>query len=366
MVAMLRRSSAALIAIMACTILLVAHYLQLRYDYEALSSRYMGLQRSYEALSLDYSRLKEGYETLSSRLSDLRAEYEMLSGRYSLLQESYSKLRDQYSYLERSYEALNNEYSSLKSRYAILEARCDRLASQCARLNETIAYMIRTANSYIVAREAMPRVLNSDAVRATAPAVLSAGVSKLDFWSSLQKIYDYVVSNIKYVHDVEMPLWYVSEVVTIEGRTYIHDVRYYNAWNYVQTPELTLRIGQGDCDDQAVLAYAMIKHYMREVYGAEYALYLACVEFPSGSTHMAVLMPVQGGRVCIIDPAGRYLTSQYGRITSRPALEELQRYSSHWTSEGGIRYVELWNVKLDGSPSLVAKGTIEEVARALS
>jgi len=41
------------------------------------------------------------------------------------------------------------------------------------------------------------------------------------------------------------------------------------------------------------LIYAMIKYYMREVYGVEYALYLAYVELGSGSGHMATLMPVQ-------------------------------------------------------------------------
>jgi hypothetical protein len=112
----------------------------------------------------------------------------------------------------------------------------------------------------------------------------------------------------------------------------------------------------------------MIKYYMREVYGADHALYLVFMELSSGSWHMAALMPVQGGKVCIVDPAGHYLTPQYGRITSRPALEELQRYSSYWASHGfgGIKYMELWNIGLDGSPSLVAKGTIEGVAQSLS
>ena len=315
--------------------------------------------RDYTALSLDHARLKSDYEFLSSRFSDLQADYEKLSNQYSLL-------RDKYLSLEKSYEVHNNEHSSLKSKHADLEMRYSKLIGQCIRLNKTVVDMIRTTNSYCLLKDAMPRVLNSDAVKSTASAVLSAGVSKYDFWGSMQRICDYVTSNVEYVYDVEMPVWQVSSIVELDSKVYVNEVKCYEVWNYVQAPELTLRIRQGDCEDQAILVYAMAKYYMREVYGVDYALYLMCVEFYSGSAHMAVLMPVQGGRVCIIDPAGRYLTSQYGRITSRPALEELQRYSNYWAGQGGVRYVELWDVKLDGSFFVVAKGTVEEVARALS
>jgi hypothetical protein len=204
-------------------------------------------------------------------------------------------------------------------------------------------------NSYGLAKEAMPRVLNSYAVSATSSAVYDAGASKSDLWGSIEKIYSYIASSIKYVQDIEMPIWYVSETIKLNDRIYIYSVKYYNRWDYIQTPELTLKIRQGDCDDQAVLAYAMIKYYMRSVYGTDYALYMAYVAFSGGGAHMAVVMPVQGGNICIIDPAGHYLTSTwYGRITSRPALEELQRYSNHWASEGGIRYMELWSIGLVG------------------
>jgi hypothetical protein len=352
----LRGSSIALIVMAACALLLMTYSLQLHYDYNILSSQYAGLQKSYNALSLDYARLRNDYNVLSSRFSDLQASYERLSG--------------QYSSLERSYNALSNEYSSLKTKYMNLESKYSQLASECIQLNDTITYMIHTMNSYGLAKEAMPRVLSSYAVSATSSAVYDAGVSKSDFWGSIQKIYEYIrPPNVDYAQDIEVPIWYVGETIRLDDRTYIYSVQYYNRWDYIQTPELTLKIKKGDCDDQAVLAYAMIKYYMRSVYGTDYALYMAYVAFSGGGAHMAVVMPVQGGNICIIDPAGHYLTSTwYGRITSRPALEELQRYSNHWASQGvgSIKYMELWSIGLDGSPSVVAKGTIEEVAWALS
>ena len=362
----LGRSLVALVVMAACLSILTAYCVQLYRDNEVLRSRYAELLRSHTALSLDHARLRSDYEALSSRFSDLQADYRRLSDQYSLLQDSYSKLEDRYSSLEKSYKALVSEHSFLKSEYASLEARYNRLVDQCVKLNETVNHVIRVANSYGLTEEAIPRVLNGDAIKATATAVMSAGVSETDFWDSMQRIYSYVISNVEYVRDVEIPVWWVSSIVEIDGLTYVCEVKYCDLRNYVQTPELTLEIKQGDCEDQAILVYAMAKYYMREVCEVDYALYLMYVEFYSESAHMAVLLSVQGGRVCIIDPAGRYLTSQYGRIASRPALEELQRYSSYWASHGGVKYVELWDVKLDGSIFVVAKGAIEEVAQALS
>ncbi len=63
----------------------------------------------------------------------------------------------------------------------------------------------------------------------------------------------------------------------------------------------------------------MIKYYKKYVYGTEYSLYLAHIEFSYDTAHLAVILPVQGGDVCIIDPAGNYLTSSWYTIDSKPA-----------------------------------------------
>ena len=222
--------------------------------------------------------------------------------------------------------------------------------------------------SYVSIPEAFPHVLNGDAVRKVATAVRDAGASSSNFWYSMQKIYDYITKNIDYASAIEMPYistyWYVS----YEGREYV--TRFYDeiktVQNYVQTPELSLNIKQGDCDDQAILAYAMIKYYMKYVYGKEYKLYLASIEFSSGKRHLAVILPVEGGELCIMDPAGNYLTKSGGFIASKAALSELQAYSNYWSSDAGsITYMVLYKVNVvDGSYSTFASGTIRQVAAA--
>ncbi len=41
--------------------------------------------------------------------------------------------------------------------------------------------------------------------------------------------------------------------------------------NYVQDPLFTAKHREGDCEDQAILVYAMIKYYQIYIYGKEYA-----------------------------------------------------------------------------------------------
>ncbi|MGB9760790.1 MAG: transglutaminase-like domain-containing protein, partial [Thermoproteota archaeon] len=138
--------------------------------------------------------------------------------------------------------------------------------------------------------------------------------------------------------------------------------------DYMQTPKLTLEIKQGNCEDQAILAYAMIKYYMKYIIGKEYLLYIAYIKFSDGKAHLAVFLPAQEGQVCIIDPAGYYLTkTEWGTITAKTAQYELQAYSNHWSSQGSISHITLYDVSIkDGSYKVVADGNLNQIIAFLS
>ena len=150
-------------------------------------------------------------------------------------------------------------------------------------------------------------------------------------------------------------LWLICD-----GFNYITSFEILTERNYVQTPELTLEIKQGDCEDQAILTYAMIEYYMKHIIGTEYLLYIALIDFSDGSGHTAVFLPAQGGQVCIIDPAGSYLTkTEWGEITAKSAQQELQAYSNYLSSYGSISSIKLYDVSIvDGSYKVVAEGGI--------
>lgn len=106
----------------------------------------------------------------------------------------------------------------------------------------------------------------------------------------------------------------------------------------------------------------MIQYYRKYIYGTEYLLYLARIEFSDGKAHASVFLPVQGGQLCIIDPTGMYLTSNtQGSITSKMASTELQQYSDYRSSP--ITNIFLYDISIiAGSYTVVASGTCEEIA----
>jgi len=220
--------------------------------------------------------------------------------------------------------------------------------------------------SYAFAPDAFPRVLNDEAVKRTRDAVLSATSGSSDEWDAYQGIYRYVTDNIKYAYDIEMPYISDYQIRTYGGHDYVtgflDDI--VNIQNYVQSPDLTLRLKSGDCEDQTVLVYAMMKYYTGYMAGTDRSVDAAYIRFSDGSGHMAIAVPVEGGKICIIDTTGGYLTSSGGKITSKPALQELQSYSDFWAPQyGPITYMALYRVNTtDGSYTTVASGSLAAVA----
>ncbi|MEM4583986.1 MAG: transglutaminase-like domain-containing protein [Ignisphaera sp.] len=334
-------------------------YRQVKADYEELENRYRGLQSQYSTLERDYAELKNSY-------NQLKLDYEAISSAYQKIQEQYRDLSERFSYLEKTYSNLQQEYNNLRSQFNTLQLEYARLTELSLRLNSSLSEIITTLTRYCCIPYAFERVLNLDEVKAVEQYVLSAKVDPNNVPLSIQNIYRWIRSNVKYVHDVPLP---IPTQVACDPKTQLcYYSRFTDLQNYVQTPSFTAKYGQGDCDDQAVLAYAMIKYYFIFVHGKEYDLLIARIEMGDGSGHLAVFLPVQGGKLTIIDPAGSYLTSTLlGSITHRSAYEELMRYSNHWSSHGGVKKIDLYRVDVrTGRYYLVVSGDINTVAIYLS
>jgi len=333
-----------------------------------MSDQVNSLRANLTLAAATISSLRSELDRVSAQYSSLKSSYDQLADSYSALQSSYNILNANYGDLQRDYQTLSFQYSALTSEYSTQS----ELLNKYAKVSGEIQDLSRTLTSYASLAESFPRVLNDAAVREVAGAVASAGVRKIssesELWSSYQLVYSYITSNIRYAEDVDIPYISSYQYVSYGGRTYVTDIGSISTVrNYVQTPALTLSIKQGDCDDQAVLAYAMIKYCSKYLYGVDYDLYIASVHFSKGSGHVAVFVPVRGGLLCVFDPAGRYLTTAFGIITSKPALSELQAYSSYWSSAGTITRIALYRVNVsDGSYTLVKEGIVSEVASAFN
>ena len=91
------------------------------------------------------------------------------------------------------------------------------------------------------------------------------------------------------------------------------------------------------------------------------------IVFNDGSGHLATIIPGTEGYAFILDPAGKYLTPNFGSTAARKAPQELQAYSDYWNSYGGISTIELYRVTdFNGNYELVASGNVSQVALAFN
>lgn len=278
------------------------------------------------------SSLQEELRLLTARYAQLETMLSMevdknrqLSNELSLLQSTYSELQGKYS-------ELNNRYRALELRYSALESKYTQLVNIAASLNSSLLSLHERAMELCCVPYTFRRTLTLSEVKKISTYVYEAGVRANDPASSIQKIYEWIKKKVSYAYDTVLILPYPSTCIEFDGRTYCS----YTAVELdqqIQTPEFTASTGRGDCDDQAILAYAMIKYYFIFIHGRDYDLWIAEMEFSSNMKHLAVFLPVSGGKLTIIDPAGSYLTSEkfliWQSITSRSPLEELSRYESH-------------------------------------
>jgi hypothetical protein len=303
----------------------------------AFQSQYYSLNNSYAILSQNYTALSQNYNSLNNDYNNLQLSKNILQGQYN---------------------GLNSLYNSLYSDYSAMSSKYQQLSSDVLELNSDL-------DSYAFFTSALRRTLNDGEIRKTVSATTSAVIGTQDNWVAAEMIYNYVFSHIEYTLDIEMPYLDSLYWQVINGYNYTTSFTVSTTQNYVQTPELTLSIGSGDCDDQAVLTYAMISYYETYLNPPEHLLYLAVMEFSSGPGHIAVIKPGTGGFANIIDPTAGYLTPNFGTTSARKALPELQAYSNFWYYSDGtyITNIKLYRITDDsGNWILVANGTISQVA----
>ena len=207
---------------------------------------------------------------LTSEKRDLEARINALEQEKVSLQNRLTEQEELLNYERSQVTSLNNKVTEL-----------NQMMDYYGNLSDDVTEMDLTLGSYNSLSESFARVLSSEAVAGTASAVSSATGSSRDLWASGQKIFDYIKSTVKYAYDVEVPYVSYYRYIDSEGTRYITEFTLNVSRNYIQAPRLTLDIQQGDCDDQAVLAYAMLKYYMKNILGTEYNLYISFMEFAS-------------------------------------------------------------------------------------
>ena len=141
-------------------------------------------------------------------------------------------------------------------------------------------------------------------------------------WADYRHMYDWVVDNIEYNSDSRSP--------------YLPLANGSVSWQqeYWRMPRETLGDEKGDCEDMATLLASMILNYTSS---ADYPCW--CITWVSNdSAHAAVAFPVQGGKLTILDPAGKYYTTDTpGSLGSEDVSTAVADWLAHCQPEPGIR-----------------------------
>ena len=302
----------------------------------------------YLVLSPQISELTNSNQNLQQEIMIVSHDYDVLESENIECTSDLEQLVSDYNSLSSDYSAVSNEMERYKSEY-------EYTFNDLLWLSNNVSDFIDVLDEYCDAEISLGRVLALDEIVKTGETVLSITHGHDNIFWAYEKIHDYVRLNIDYVYDIPFP--YIANYTYIEyDDTEVivgFNVDYIE--NYVQTPEYTLTYEQGDCDDQAILEYAMIKYYDRYIYGYEYDLYYTLIEFDEGYGHACIIMPIEDGHITILDPAGNYLTTQYGEIATKDAKIELEKYDDHW--EDDIVNIRLYEIRIvEGECTMVSDG----------
>jgi hypothetical protein len=318
----------------------------------------IGIVIGYSGVYLIYvpqiNELNIKYDTLELQSNNLQDNYDALEQERDILQDEYDDLKQHQNDLQDMYASLSSEHSALQTDYS-------STINQYVDLSNDLLDFEELLWSYCIFEESFSRVLCESEVNEVS-SIVSSITSSSDLWYSYENIYDYIVNNVVPVNDIPLPYIHSYEYMRVDGYDVLTSITTDTRSEYVQTPQVTLELGQGDCDDQTVLAYAMIRYYDKYIHGTEYPLYIASIYFSEGGGHATVFLPVANGELCIIDPTSYYLTNSYGSIATKDASSELQKYKSIWAVEE-ITTIELYEVNITtGTSTLVKSGSLNQIA----
>ena len=271
-------------------------------QYQAISSEYMNLYNSYRDLKGKYDGLQEDYQKVVSKLTVISEENSRLRENYSKLVESYKELRLQYDDVQGRYEDLKRRYDELMSRYSEINVSLPRIKRRLEEVSDRI----------FIPSDKMPDMLKQ--ARPEMVKDIVYGELRLRPETSPQtkarKILEWIMLNLQYLDD--------------DFHQYLIDDRLESYQDFLSLPNETLTRRGGDCEDLAILAYAMLKSILGD--GEQVYIVQIC---SGGRCHVAVIYKV-GDKVMAIDPAGSYVTN--ARISLEMSVKKGLREYRVWLS----------------------------------
>ncbi len=260
---------------------------------EEAKARIAELERAKSSLEQENKALRQENQELRSQIDEAGNTIRELQAQVARLQDQIRNLTSQLENktvmiqeLEEEKRQLQEEVNSLNEQISELEAQLYTLNYTLETLNQSIKEMLEwySYNSggvytdYIL--EEAPETVRDEA------AYLLHGID--DTSVRVLKVWKYILLSTMYAYDSYIRVYDGNRIVILD--------------HYVMLPNETLLLGQGDCDDLALLAYAML---VAEQLDTE-KVYLVVWTPIVGPGHAAVIVATPQGYY-IVDPAGNYL-----------------------------------------------------------
>ena len=339
-------------------ILLAGQVSSLAKEKEDLSSQISSLTKDKEQLASQADQLSKAKTDLQVTVESQKKEISALNSKIENYSSQVGSLNQQLANLSGQVQVLTQDKGTIQYQYNELRTKIDKVRSSYDQL-EAFLFSYSSWNlNYTVKR------VFADQELLSLKDLLSSKVlsDPSDLWRSYQDIYYWITKNVKYAYDEPFPV--LPSFQDLEGQ-----FKGQVAFDSMMAPNQTLQIMQGDCDDQSALAFSMVKSYNNYIYGKEYAQWLFFITFNDDKGHMAMAIPAEGQdnrtELTIIDPAGNYLTNNRGSIASNDPLQELTKYSDHWSPQGGIKTITVYSI-VNGIAYILKSGSISEVANFIS
>jgi len=237
--------------------------------------------------------VREQYQSLKSDYERLEGEYASLASRFSSLQQSHQELVEKYRRLEENYTALLKESAEERAR---LEAEISHLRRLLERYQETYArYRALNATPKVVGSEArggedVQRILRSPPGKEVLEVVSELGLRRdMDPAEKARRVMEWFAVNMQALED--------EYIMAVRNQTVTRFL------DYILAPNETLKRGGGDCEDLAILAYALLKPAL----GEDEELYI--ITWTTGYFGHAAVLYGSDGRYLILDPAMNYATN---------------------------------------------------------
>lgn len=285
-------------------------------SYDSLYADYLSLQSQLETLKEQYDSLNSEYLSLQSSCDELNSSQADFESRYLSLQKRYDELNAQYAALNSQHLSSESNYDSLQLEFAALQDSYDATASEY----EQIRYQINQRAQYY---DISVFITSNDSSVQQVTNQITGGWSNQsdlnEYWTDIEALYNWVVDNIAYRSDGLFPLLPSSLSGEVD---YITEM-----WQF---PNETLSLEKGDCEDMAILLCSMIRCYSQQ-HHAE------CIWITSADAgHAAVQIPVSGGKIVILDPAGNYYTSDIlDNLVSKNIATEINNWLNYWKPQMG-------------------------------